>query len=107
MQNAQHPALSQSSSHTQRVTAIAEAVRSVPTAAIDSSPKKSPAASIVTVASLPFLEMTVSFAWPLCRKNTASAGPLVIESLLGRVMLHASSRPFGRQKLGRNQRDLR
>jgi hypothetical protein len=49
----------------QAVMAEAVTVRSVSAPAIDSSPNKSPAASSVTVASLPPLEMTVSFARPV------------------------------------------
>jgi hypothetical protein len=50
---------------TQLVIAVAVADRRVSSPDIDSSPKKSPIVSNVTVASFPFLEMTESFARPL------------------------------------------
>jgi hypothetical protein len=49
----------------QLVIAVAVADRVVPSPDIDSSPKKSPTANNVTVASFPFLEITGSFARPL------------------------------------------
>jgi hypothetical protein len=70
------------------------------TAAIDSSPMKSPTASRVIVASLPAFETTVSRARPFCRKKIDSAElPLKKEYAVGLELHNSSSQTRLRQKL--------